>query len=515
MLTRRRALGLLAGAVVTAGCSSSRHPQSRNLPRPSPSFARRGRAPTAADWRALMRRVRGDVLRPSNSRYDAARLLFDRRFDDVHPQAVVRVASDGDVADVLDFARQHDIAVRVRSGGHSYVGASTGPGIVVDLRGLTDVTVGDGVATLGGGIALIDAYAGLAAHGVSIPAGSCPTVGLSGLALGGGIGVVARRYGLTCDRLRAATVLMADGSTTHCSAARQPDLFWALRGGGAGLGVVTSLTLATHPADPLAHAYVSWPWSAAARVVAAWQSWLADIPRALWSTCHVVATDNSAGPPTVAVAAVLVGQGAQLSQWIGRLTQAVPTRPSSQSVSESSYQSTMLLEAGCPSTSVPACHVRDETPGGTLPRDAFVAASDYFRQPIPKADIARLVRAVEQRQADPRLGAGGASFDSLGGAIDDVAADATAYVHRGARFNAQYTASWQHTPGNGPLARNQRSLASIKAALRSAATGEAYQNYADAMLPDPGRAYFGANLPRLLEIRRRYDPDGLFSEEVS
>lgn len=513
-MSRRRALGLLAGAsaaLVTGGCSASSRPTGRrSLPTPSSPVSRRG-APTAADWRALTRRLRGDVLRPSDPAYDSARLLFDRRFDAVHPQAVARVASDADVAEVLDFATAHGVDVPVRSGGHSYVGASTGPGIVIDLRELNDVSVGNGVATLGGGIALIDAYAGLAAHGVSIPAGSCPTVGLSGLTLGGGIGVVARRYGLSCDRLRAATVVLADGTTVACSGTHEPDLFWASRGGGGGLGVVTSMTMATHAADPLAHGYVSWPWSAAAAVVSAWQSWLADMPRELWSTCHVLATSDSAGPPTVSVAAVLVGSSSDLAARIGQLTQAVPAQPSGRSVDEASYESTMLLEAGCAAMSTTACHVSAETPGGTLPRDAFVAGSDFFRDPIPDESIGRLVRAVEQRQSDPRLGAGGAAFDSLGGAVDDLPADATAYVHRGARFVAQYTASWQRTPGNGPLARNRRSLAAIKSALRSTATGEAYQNYADASLPDPDRAYYGADLPRLLAARRRYDPTGLFS----
>jgi hypothetical protein len=172
----------------------------------------------------------------------------------------------------------------------------------------------------------------------------------------------------------------------------------------------------------------------------------------------------------------------------------------------------MLLEAGCANLSQTACHIAGETPGGTLGRDAFVAGSDFFTRPIRSAGIARLVQAVETRAADSRLAAGGASFDALGGAVDDVAADAAAYVHRGALFGAQYTASWQATPGNGPLRRNQASLARIQAAARSDASGQAYQNYPDPTLRDPQQAYYGANLSRLIEVRRTYDPAGVFTQ---
>jgi FAD/FMN-containing dehydrogenase len=171
----------------------------------------------------------------------------------------------------------------------------------------------------------------------------------------------------------------------------------------------------------------------------------------------------------------------------------------------------MMLEAGCSQLSVQQCHIAAETPGGTLPRDAFVAGSDFFRQPVPRPGIQALVKTVEARQADPRLGDGGASFDILGGAIDDIGPAATAWSHRGALFNAQYTASWGKTPGNGPLARNQHSLAAIHQTVRRYATGEAYQNYADDSLANPLRAYYGDNLARLIEVRRTYDPTGVFT----
>jgi FAD/FMN-containing dehydrogenase len=518
-LSRRDALGVLAGAVAVAGVAACSGSSSRGGgPGPTPTTPIRTSArPTtasAADWRALARQVQGTLRRRGESGYDEARLLFDRRFDAFMPAGVVRVAGTADVATAISFARRFAMPLHVRSGGHSYLGASSGSGLVIDLRALDqlDVDRTSGTATLGAGIALVDAYVGLAAQGVAIPAGSCPTVGLSGLTLGGGIGVVAREYGLSCDRLVGATVVTAAGETIQVDSGRHADLLWALRGGGGSFGVVTSMRMQTHSTPSLAHAYLVWPWSAAADVLAAWQRQAPSAPRAMWSTCHLLAPATRPGPPSVVVAAVYVGSTAALTEAIGRLTQAIPTPATTNFVASESYLDTMLLEAGCATLSQTECHVAAETPGGTLPRDAFVAGSDFFTRPIPASGIAALVTAVAARAADSRLAAGGASFDALGGAVDDVAADASAYVHRGALFDAQYTASWAATPGNGPLRRNQTSLDAIISAVRPYASGQAYQNYPEAGRPDAPQAYYGANLPRLISVRRTYDPAGVFTQ---
>jgi FAD/FMN-containing dehydrogenase len=523
-LTRRRTLGLLAGATastVVAACSSSAGNRAGSPPRtPSPSgdpiataSPQVSATARAADWRSLRHTLGGSLLRRGSAGYDEARLLFDRRFDAVMPEAVARVASETDIAHCLSFARRFGLPVRVRSGGHSYIGASIGPGLVIDLRSLAGLTVDASAqtATIGAGAALVDVYNDLAVHGVSIPAGSCPGVGLSGLTLGGGIGVVARRYGLTCDRLVEARVVTADGTVVTANATSHPDLYWALRGGGGSFGVVTSLTLGTHVADPLAHAFVVWPWSAAAEVVTAWQPWATSAPRSLWSSAHVLATAGT-GSATISVAAVMVASSTSLRAQIDALVAAVPTAPTTAFVDSAGYEYTMMLESGCASLSVEQCQVAAETPGGTLSRDAFVAGSDFFTDPIPAAGIDALVAAVEARQSDPRLGAGGASLDILGGAVDDLAPHATAWVHRGSLFDAQYTASWGDSPDNGPLGRNQHSLARIHNAVRRYASGQAYQNYADDSLGNPQHAYYGSNLARLIEVRRTYDPSGVFTQ---
>jgi FAD/FMN-containing dehydrogenase len=517
-VSRRRALGLIAGtgaAGVLAACSNSSTPapQPTKSGQLTPTAAPPSAQATAsdADWSALATQLRGALRRRGEAGYDEASLLFDPRFDHVRPTAVATVAGEHDVAHCLDFAQRFGLPVAIRSGGHSYIGASTGHGLVIDVRGLHSIEVGDGTATIGAGAALVDVYSGLAAHGVAIPAGSCPSVGLSGLALGGGVGVVTRQYGLTCDRIVAARIVTANGDAITVDTNHHSDLYWALRGGGGNFGVVTSLMLQTHPTVPLSHAFFVWPWAVAAEVVAAWQTFAAAAPRELWSACHILAPDNKSAGPNVSVVAVQVGSSGQLSSHLDNLVAAIPTAPTTRSVNDDGYEATMLLEAGCADLTLAQCHVGAETPGGTLPRAAFLGASDYFRRPIPSAGISAMVGAVERRASDPQLGNGGVSLDALGGAVDDLASDATAYVHRGALFNAQYTAGWAGG-GNGPLARNRSSLAAIRSTLHPYGTGQAYQNYADASLPNPQRAYYGANLTRLIEVKSAYDPTNVFAQ---
>ncbi len=171
----------------------------------------------------------------------------------------------------------------------------------------------------------------------------------------------------------------------------------------------------------------------------------------------------------------------------------------------------MLLEAGCFGKSVEQCHLADDSAQGTLKREAFSARSDYFSQPLPQAGIDLLVAAIARRQADPALAAAGIGLDAYGGAINRIAPDATAFVHRTASFSAQYDAYWPASAGSAGLAANRRWLGDLWQSLRPYASGEAYQNYIDPDLNDWSNAYYGANLARLKKVKAAYDPNRLFS----
>ncbi|WP_218026754.1 FAD-binding oxidoreductase [Nocardia inohanensis] len=219
-------------------------------------------APGQLDWAGLRNRLSGSLLLPQDSGYERAKLAFNPRFDDRRPAAVAKCGTVSDVQACVTAAAGTGITVAARSGSHSYAGYSTpDDGLIIDVGGLDGVEVrSDGTAVIGAGARLMPVYAGLADAGRCLPAGSCPTVGIAGLTLGGGIGVLAGKYGLTCDSLVSAEIVTADGTVRTASATSEPDLFWALRGGGGGnFGVVTSFTFRTQPAPRPAVAKLLFP----------------------------------------------------------------------------------------------------------------------------------------------------------------------------------------------------------------------------------------------------------------
>src|SRR5580765_3179112 len=207
--------------------------------------------------------VRGAVVVRGDAAYDQARVLYDTRFDRYKPEAIVFCESLADVQRTVRWARKHRVRIVPRSGGHSYGGYSSTSGVIVDVSRLNGVALGSGGrAVVGAGARLIDVYNGLWQHGRTVPAGSCPTVGIAGLTLGGGVGLASRKFGLTCDNLLEATVVLANGSAVLANTHQHPDLYWALRGGGGGnFGIVTRLVFRTHPVGQVATYSLEWPWS--------------------------------------------------------------------------------------------------------------------------------------------------------------------------------------------------------------------------------------------------------------
>src|SRR3954469_11899727 len=205
-------------------------------------------AAAGVDYTALKSALKGPLLRPGDAGYATAAKPYNAALGTRKPAAIAKVAGTADVRTCVRGVRGHGVTLAARGGGHSYAGFSTpNNGVVVDLSALKTITVrSDGTAVVGAGVKLLDLYSALAAHGRALPAGSCPTVGVAGSTLGGGIGVVARAYGLTCDHLKGATVVTADGAMTTVDGNHDADLFWALRGGGGGNGgIVTSFTFGT------------------------------------------------------------------------------------------------------------------------------------------------------------------------------------------------------------------------------------------------------------------------------
>ncbi|MDH2427880.1 FAD-binding oxidoreductase [Sphaerisporangium sp. TRM90804] len=487
--------GAPSAAATTPPASPSAPPAS---PRTSAGAVRTGArtGPARADWAALGEGLDGRLIRPGEASYDEARRLYNPSYDGVRPGGVAYCENPGDVAECLAFARRTGAPLTSRSGGHGYAGWSTGTGLVVDVSPMSDVRATPGRAVVGAGAQLVDVYDRLAARGVSIPAGSCPTVGIAGLTLGGGLGVVARRYGLTCDVLESVRVVTADGRLLTCDARHHADLYWASRGGGGGnFGVAVSFTFRTHRTQDVTVFSLGWPWSRAPRALDAWQRWAPRAPDALWSNLHL----GHDPVPDLRIGGLYLGSRAACERELEPLLAAVGSAPSVRSVTAMGYADAMMTMAGCASRTVSQCHRPGDLPGrtrdGRFPRDAFVAASHLAYRPLTASGVKALVEQAG------RPGRHSILLDALGGAVARVRPDATAFPHRQALFSAQYYA---HRAGAASWLRGAH------AAMEAHFGAHAYVNYIDPTLRGWRQAYYGPNAARLSKVKAAYDPDRLF-----
>ncbi len=501
------AAGAGGGALMAAcGGNTARAVAAHMLSRPLSLRA------SSADWTALARDLSGPLVRPGEASYPVAKRLFDPRFDSVNPAGVAYCRTAHDVAACLAFVRKFGIPVAARSGGHSYAGWSSTKGLVVDVSRMATVAVSGTTATVGAGTRLIDLYSGLAAHGRTIPGGSCPTVGVAGLTLGGGIGVVARAYGLTCDNVQSLQIVTADGQIRTCDSATNPDLYWACRGGGGGnFGVVTSFTFRTHPVGDLVLFFLYWPWAQAERVISAWQSWAPYGPDQLWSNMHLAAAPGGR-TPTLEVGGTYIGSVGEAFAELEKLY-AKTGAPSSHFLESTSWLNAMMVEAGCGGLTAAGCHLPTQVPGGQLSRASEYAKSDFFTTPLNSHGIGTLLNGVEAmlRVSGAPGGVGGVAFDSLGGAVNRVSASATAFVHRNALFSAQYTTGWNVGAPAGGVGCQHAWLRQFWQSMRPYASGQAYQNYIDPDLANWRQAYYGANYTRLSQIKAAHDPGNIFT----
>lgn len=495
-LDRRAFLALVggAGAAVIGGCGGATSERVASTGPGGTSTGAGKRGSPKPGPRTLQGAIRGHVFARGAPGYAAAAQIFNTRFDGVHPAMVARPVDALDVRNAIRFTVGHGLPVRARSGGHSYAGYSTlNGGVVLDLRLLDGITVDrpSGTARVGAGAQLIDIYATLAGHGVTVPGGSCPSVGVSGVTLGGGMGLAGRKLGLTTDSVVGLEIVTADGRLRTVSKTADPDLFWALRGGGGGnFGVVTSFTFELHPM-PAQAAYfnIVWPWSVASEAIAAWQAWGPHATDDVTSILHL----NAGSPPSITANGQYFGTAAGLAGVLRPLL----TVPGAQLTASGSMPYVALQQywAGCAGDTLAACHTVGAAPGGTMPRMSFNAKSDYVARPIPAAGRTALVNAV----GFP--GNGAVLFDCYGGQLNRIAPDATAFVHRDQLFCMQYY-------GDGPSASW---IDHVWHAMRPYVSGQAYQNYIDPSLADWEHAYYGQNLTRLNAIRREVDPHHYFN----
>jgi FAD/FMN-containing dehydrogenase len=433
--------------------------------------------------RSLTQAVRGPVITKASPSYDSARLIFDSLYDGVRPLAIVRPLDAADVGAVVRWATKTGVQIVARSGGHSYGGYSTTGGAVVDLTRLSGVRLSGSSVVVGTGARLGNIYDALGQHGRAIPAGTCPSVGIGGHALGGGFGLASRAWGLASDNLVSVQIVTADGKVLVADAGHHSDLFWACRGGGGGnFGIATRFVFRTHPVSQGSYFIASWPWAQVEEVVASFLGWGPQAPDALGSLCRLAA---GPGGPTVQVFGQHLGGEAALKTALASLGPPATKL----TTGTATWLDLVRRWAGCLGHSLPGC----AAPG----HQSFVGASDYIAK-VP-ASLAAFRSVIEARGSL----SGALLIDAYGGAINRIKPGATAFVHRNQLASIQYFAA-----GDGASARAW--VDASRAALRPAVSGAAYVNYIDPHLANPQQAYYGANLARLRQVKHRYDPHNLF-----
>jgi len=445
-----------------------------------------------ASLELLAGQVTGQLVRPGDADYEDARRVQNGMID-ARPAAVVRCTDTSDVVAVVRFAADTGTPLAVRGGGHSVPGFGTADdAIVADLSGMQAVEVDDEArtATAGGGTTWGRFNDVTAAHGLATTGGIISTTGIGGLTLGGGIGYLGRDHGLSCDNLLAAEVVTADGSVLTASEQENPDLFWALRGGGGNFGVVTRFTYRLHPVTTVLGGPMFFELADAPAVLAHYRELIRTAPREYGgfpalqiATPLPFVPENRAGEPFVAVVSCWTGPAAEGE----RIVQGF--RDVAQPVAE---------------------HV------GVMPYAALNSAFDgLYPQGLQHYWKTAFVReltdeaiAVHLEHA-PKLPAVNSTMHiyPLDGAVQDVPADATAFGHRDASFAAVIVGAWPDAADNDAGIRWVRDY---YAAIAPHSEPGGYINFASsddqAKVPDN----YGANYDRLREVKRRYDPDNLF-----
>ena len=447
---------------------------------------------TAETSEALRSQVTGAVITPASPEYEEARKVYNFMIDR-RPAAIVQCANTADVAAVVRQAAETGLELAVRGGAHSVPGFGTADGaLVADLSGLSGVNVDptSRTARVGGGVTWGGFNEAAGEHGLATTGGIISTTGVGGLTLGGGIGYLARGYGLSCDNLLSAEVVTADGRTVTASESEHPDLFWALRGGGGNFGVVTEFTFRMHPVTEIYGGPMFFELSDGPAILAYFNEFIKNAPREYGGfPAFQIAPplpfvpENRVGEPFVAV----------VSCWTG-----------------STHDGEQILQ-GFRDVANPVAEFVGAMPYPAL-NSAFDALVPRGLQHYWKAafmdDLSPEAIATHMEHG-PRVPTVNSTVHlyPINGACHDVAADATAFGHRDATYAVVIAGMWPDPADNEA---NTRWVRGYDAALAPHAQGGGYVNFASADDQPKVAANYGANYPRLQEVKRRYDPGNLF-----
>lgn len=448
---------------------------------------------------ALRRSLQGRLILPGEMGYQMAAFPNNARWADVLPKAIAMCASDADVQLCLRWARDHRETFAIRCGGHSYAGFSTTTGLLIDVKPMNRVSfdLGKGIAVVQAGATNQNIANALSGTDFAIPSGRCPTVGTSGLVLGGGWGFSATHSGLTCDALKSSTVVLADSKLVTAQAGGDTDdLFWALRGGGGGnFGVNTSFTFELHDVKKDVTVFnILWPAEKQVEMLLLLQSLQNSLGKQI--STRTKAYPDSAGPrPTRDQLQVNT-----LGQFWGTREQALEAlapalslvKPLSADIRQMKYWQARDY------------FITDD------PTGMYDLRSSYVGESMSAEGLETMLQWMMKWPGGSLLPENMGILFAIGGQVREVRQDATAYVHRNANYIFEMECAW--APVDKPeVARAQQDwLASYFEAMKPYVLQQSYVNFPNRDLPHWARAYYGSNLERLSAIKRKYDPQQIF-----
>ncbi|MEA2783335.1 MAG: hypothetical protein QOK29_4879 [Rhodospirillaceae bacterium] len=427
---------------------------------------------------------RGQAILPGDAGYDTARRIWNASIDK-RPGLVARCSGVADVVHAVKFARANDLLVAVRSGGHNVGGrALCDDGIVIDLSGMKGVFVDprQRTALVQAGATLGDVDRETHVHGLAVPAGVVSRTGIAGLTLGGGVGWLVRKYGLTCDNLLSCEVVTADGTVLTAHDETNADLFWGLRGGGGNFGIVTTFLYRAHPVSTVLGGLIVHGRDQSGAVLRYYRDFVASAPEELTAFAGLVATPD--GKPAIAVIVCYCGDLAEGERVLKPLrgfgsplvdtVQPMPF-PAMQKILDNAF------------------------PDGT-----FNYWKSTFVKELSDGAIDLIVGHADRAQSPLST----IVIEFYGGAAGRVENAATAFAQRQAEYDIGIMAQWTDT------AESDRHIAwacELSDALKPHSSGGYLLNFLSDESPDTIRAAFGSNHARLVELKNKYDPTNFFS----
>lgn len=432
-------------------------------------------------------RLTGTIIRPDDPGYGQARRNWNP-FTNAFPRVFVFAETNEDVSNAVKWARENNVPIRIRSGRHALAKdfSQTDCGIVIDtcqMRGVK-VNTAKGTATVQPGIRVGALVRMLASKGFLAPFGDSSTVGIGGISTGGGITAIQRTVGLISDNILSATIVDANGELLHVSEEENPDLLWAIRGGGGGnFGIITSYTFAIHPAPTQVGIFqITWPWEQIDEVIDAWQRWAPSVDVRLGTILEA----NSKTNGLLRSQGIFLGHAAELKKLIQPLMNT--GRPSGFFIDEVSLPEAIDFWA-------------PEEPFFDTQNTTWSSA--WVEKCLPAEGIKAIRRFLERATGDES----NFFFLNSGGAMNRVDPKDTAFFWRNTKYYIEWDAAWTD---KSETRENHQLVEETRLRLQPYVTGS-YVNVPDLSIDDYGHEYWGGNFARLRKIKSKYDPENVFN----